>query len=288
MSTGASETAPPPDHAAETIIATVAATLARVPGVAAVALGGSRARGEHHPGSDIDIGIYYEPDLPLDLAALRTLAATLDDRGEVEVTEPGAWGPWINGGAWLRVRGWPVDWLYRDLARWRRALDECLAGRLQRDYAPGHPHGVFNTIYVGELHYARPLYDPRGLLAELKARTMPYPPALKQAVLRNFLWEAGFNFDIGAKALPRNDIAYITGTLYRIVACLTQALFALNERYCINEKGATQAAAGFPICPHGWLDEVTLALAGPEPPADRLARLRLLYDAVVELAETAV
>lgn len=271
------------DAAAESIITTVAATLADVPGVLAVALGGSRARGEHHPGSDIDIGIYYEPEQPPDLAALRALAAILDDRGEVDVTEPGAWGPWINGGAWLRVRGVAVDWLYRDLGRVRRALDDVHAGRLVRDYSPGHPHGVFNAGYAAELHHLRPLYDPGGVLADLQARTTPYPPALQQAVLRNFLWEAGFSLETGAKALARDDITYITGALYRTVACLTQTLFALNERYCMNEKGATLAAAGFPICPPGWLEQVHLALAGPEPPMERLARLRRLHTAVVAL-----
>ncbi|RVX41729.1 nucleotidyltransferase-like protein [Nonomuraea polychroma] len=37
----------------------VAARLAGVPGVAAVVLGGSRARGTHRPDSDIDLGLYY-------------------------------------------------------------------------------------------------------------------------------------------------------------------------------------------------------------------------------------
>jgi predicted nucleotidyltransferase len=33
--------------------------LADLPGVVAIVLGGSRARGTHRPGSDWDIGLYY-------------------------------------------------------------------------------------------------------------------------------------------------------------------------------------------------------------------------------------
>jgi predicted nucleotidyltransferase len=69
--------------------------LASVRGVIAVVLGGSRARGTHRPDSDTDLGLFYRGEL--DIAALRALAAELT--GEpVEVTEPGGWGPWVNGG----------------------------------------------------------------------------------------------------------------------------------------------------------------------------------------------
>jgi predicted nucleotidyltransferase len=47
----------------------MAAALAGVPGVAAVTLGGSRARGEQRADSDWDIGVYYRE--PLDVDGLR-------------------------------------------------------------------------------------------------------------------------------------------------------------------------------------------------------------------------
>ncbi|MEU1843426.1 nucleotidyltransferase domain-containing protein [Micromonospora sediminicola] len=60
--------------------------LCAVDGVVAVALGGSRARGDHRPDSDWDLGLYYrgEPDL----AALRAVAASVAD-GPVDLTAPG-------------------------------------------------------------------------------------------------------------------------------------------------------------------------------------------------------
>lgn len=47
----------------EQFAAMVAERAARIPGVLAVTLGGSRAQGRHHPGSDFDFGLYYRGHL---------------------------------------------------------------------------------------------------------------------------------------------------------------------------------------------------------------------------------
>ncbi|WP_339323510.1 nucleotidyltransferase domain-containing protein [Paenibacillus sp. FSL W8-0194] len=46
---------------AQAIISNIVEVLKQVDGMQALVLGGSRAKGTHHPGSDIDIGIYYNP-----------------------------------------------------------------------------------------------------------------------------------------------------------------------------------------------------------------------------------
>lgn len=67
----------------------LAARLTEVTGVVGVLLGGSRARGDHTPESDVDLGVYYRA--PLDVAALGYLARQVVGP-EAQVTEPGAWG----------------------------------------------------------------------------------------------------------------------------------------------------------------------------------------------------
>ena len=57
-----------------------AARLQEIEGVEAVVLGGSLARGEGHPDSDVDLGIYYRPEHLSSVEALRELAGELDDR----------------------------------------------------------------------------------------------------------------------------------------------------------------------------------------------------------------
>jgi predicted nucleotidyltransferase len=165
----------------------IAERLADVEGVEAVVLGGSWARGEAHPDSDVDLGIYYRPERRPSLAALRELARELDDRHVPDlVTDFGEWGPWIDGGGWLRIEGRRVDWLYRDLDLVSREISECHVGRTSSHYQPGHPHGFHTHIYAGEVHHCRVLRDVRGKLASLKALVADYPAALKRSLTRGF------------------------------------------------------------------------------------------------------
>jgi predicted nucleotidyltransferase len=266
----------------------VAERLGAIKGIVAVALGGSWARGEAHPDSDIDFGLYYEPERPPSVEALRGLAQELDDRHLPDlVTDFGEWGPWINGGAWLQIEGRRVDWLYQDLGRVKQVLEDCRAGRITCDYQPGHPHGFHNYIYMGEIFYAKPLHDPKGILRELKALTVPYPPELKRAIIEKHLWEAGFALGTARKPAERGDVFYVAGCLFRCAACLAQALFALNERYFINEKGAVQAVDSFALCPEGFGETVAYVLARPGGSAAQLntsiVRLEMLLRAVREL-----
>ena len=61
------------------IIDHITTQLQDVPGIAGIVLGGSRARGNNRPDSDIDIGIYYDEAAGFDLHALNNIAADLDD-----------------------------------------------------------------------------------------------------------------------------------------------------------------------------------------------------------------
>ena len=222
------------------------------------------ARDEAHPDSDVDLGIYYHPDRPPSTDELRRLAGGLDDRHLPDlVTDFGEWGPWINGGGWLRVKGRPVDWLYRDLDLVSRTIEECRAGRATCHYQPGHPHGFHDHIYAGEVHYCRPLYDPLGRLAELKARVSEYPLLLKRALVKRFLWEADFSLYTCRKPAERGEVFYVSGCLFRCAACLVQVLFALNEHYFVNEKGSVKTAGSFALCPDGFEETVSDMLAEP-------------------------
>lgn len=263
----------------------VAERLAEIEGVEAVVLGGSRARGEQNPDSDVDIGIYYRPERPFPVDALRRLARELDDRHLPDlVTGPGEWGPWINGGGWLRIEGHPVDWLYRDLRRVTRTIEECQTGYPTCHYQPGHPHGFHSHIYAGEVHHCEVLYDPEGGLADLKALTTVYSLPLKRALVGRFLWEAGFALDTSRKSAERGETFYVSGCLFRCAACLVQVLFALNERYFVNEKGSVRAVDSFAVRPDGFVETVSSVLAQPGDGSPRLTasveRLRELVEAV--------
>lgn len=252
--------------------------LQSIQGIAAIALGGSRARGNYTQKSDVDLGIYYLPETPLDLIALNHLASELDDGHRANlITSIGAWGRWINGGGWLRIEGVPVDFLYRDLAQVSRVIDDCQAGQLTIDYQPGHPHGFVSSIYMSEVAVCLSLHDPHSLLGGLKAKTKPYPIQLKQATVDTFAWEISFSLLIARKAVTRADAAYAAGCCFRSVACMNQVLFALNEEYLLNEKGAVAVANCFALCPQNYRERVESAFAFLE------ADSKLIMDAIATL-----
>jgi predicted nucleotidyltransferase len=244
--------------------ADVAARLVAIAGVRAVVLGGSRARGDAAPDSDVDLGLYYDPASPPSRDALNTLARELDDRRPIDaVTGYGEWGPWINGGAWLTIDGTRVDWLFKDLARIRRVVAECRAGRPEVAYQLGHPHAFVSAIYLGEIDCCVPLADPDGLMPELKALVRPYPALLRDTLVQRFLFEADFSLDGGEKGAARGDVVYVAGCVYRTIAALVQVLYAVNERYCTNEKGALRAVAGFAHVPDAFAETAARLLGAP-------------------------
>jgi len=270
------------------LAARVAARLGHIDGVTAVVLGGSQARGDADAYSDIDLGIYYRPARRPALAALRRLAEELDDRHPPDaVTDFGAWGPWINGGAWLVIEGRRVDWLFSDLDLVERTIADCQAGRPACDYQIGHPHAFHGHMVLAQVHYGRALHDPDSVIAALKARVAQYPPLLRRALVDGFLFEAGFALEGARKSVARGDVFHVAGAFFRAVACLVQVLFAQNERYFLNEKGAGGAVAGFALCPPGFADTVAAVLGRPgDDPAAlaaSLARLEELVDAVRDL-----
>ena len=271
------------------VTAAVARRVGAVEGVAAVVLGGSRARGDADEASDVDLGIFYDPARPLDLARLRALATELDDRHAPDLlTDLGGWGPWINGGGWLTIEAVRVDWLYRDLAKVSRVFDECEAGRPTVHYQPGYPHGFHSHIYLADAHFGRTLVDHDGVFAALKARTASYPSRMREALLRQHVWEAGFMLENAWKPAGRGDTAFVAGCLYRCAACLLQALFALNRRYFPHEKRAVEIAAGFTHAPPRFAETVTEVLAAPGASAPALTaqvgRMAALVEATRALA----
>ena len=234
------------------IIEDMAGRLTKVPGVVGVMLGGSRARGEHRPDSDWDLGVYYRGEL--DLAALGALAGP-----DVEVAAPGDWGPWVNGGAWLRVEGVAVDWILRDLDRVEQVWAECREGRYEIGVQTGHPLGFWSPCYVGEVALGQVLADPTGELTGLRRRAAVYPEPLREA-LKARVGEAEFLVGVAAKGAARADTLYVALCLARAVGVLVQALFAENRRWCLNEKGALAVAETLPGAPRAFGPRVSALL----------------------------
>lgn len=236
----------------ESIIQEVTEKLSSLPFVEAVVLGGSRARGNHLPDSDIDIGIYYDPE-SFDLDALNPLATALDDGHRSNlVVPPGAWGEWVNGGGWLIIKGYHVDLILRDMKRVEKIMDETGQGIVTANYQTGHPHGYISAMYRGELAISQILYAKSNRFVKLKKQAEIYPDALKESMIRFFLFEAGFSLEFARANAKTGDKYYVAGQIFRAVSCLNQVLFALNRQYCINEKKAVELVETFEYKPQNY------------------------------------
>lgn len=262
------------------------AALSQVAGIDAIVLGGSRARGTHTAASDVDIGLYYDKDT-LDVQALDLAAARLDDaHREGLIAPPGGWGNWVDGGGWLTVDGVATDLILRDMARVRQAVTDCGEGRVTVHYQAGHPHAFLNAMYMGEVAVCRILWNPDGKMRALQAEAAAYPPALRDAMVGRFAFEASFSQQLAAKYADTGDPYYVTAHIVRAVSALNQVLFALNGEYCLNEKRAVRMIDGFAVRVDGYGDRVAsiFALAGLDS-TNACAQLGMLVGAVTALAE---
>jgi len=261
------------------------ARLRDVEGVRAVVLGGSHARGRARPDSDLDVGIYYDDGDGLDVSAIRALAREISPSGADSVTDLWAWGPWVNGGAWLTIDDQAVDLLYRSLDQQESTIEAAEHGDYELHFGQQPPFGFFSPTLLGELEIARVLHDPQDRIAPLKERVATYPEALRTRVVGDFLWSAEFALHTFARKAAANGDAYlVTSTLARAAHALSLALFALNRRYLVNDKTALEEIDGFAIRPEGFGSRVRSVLAATGDSAERLGESVSALEGVLEEA----
>src|SRR5579862_759819 len=274
------------------ILTQVVARVSKIDGVAAIVLGGSRARGTADERSDIDLGIYYDGAHPFSTTALGAAARDLDDRhGDGLVTSFEEWGPAVNGGGWLEIRDHHVDFLYREIGAVRGAIEDFVAGRPRSVYQLGHPLGFHMQIYAGEVHVCRPLYAATGAIDDLKSMVREYPEKFRDAAVTKHLFDAEFEISIAAKPAERADVMYVAGCLFRAAGLMTMVLYALNRRFFLNEKGAFAESRRFALKPARFHDTVERVLgsvgATPAELSASVASFQNLAADLRRLAESA-
>lgn len=153
----------------------VARRLARLDGVEAVALGGSRAAATADDRSDIDLYIYAQGEPPV-----AERAAAITELGTAGVVEVGN-RTFEAGDEWKdATSGIAVDVMYRDPA-W---IEDRLAAVLDRHEASLG----YSTCLWFNVRTSTPLVDPSGWLAALRRRAaVDYPEPLRRAIVAHNL-----------------------------------------------------------------------------------------------------
>jgi hypothetical protein len=259
----------------------IVADLSEVDGMVAVVLGGSWASGRQRPDSDVDLGLYYRADHPLDVEGVRTIAQRYNDIPEPVVTDLGIWGQWVNGGSWLTIKGQRLDFIYRDLDFMTSTIDDVLAatGRSRSDFWQSAPYGFHPQIYCAEARCMYPLWDPEGIVATLREKVAVYPDIVKRRAVSGWLWGAQFTA-ANAKYAPERGEAYlVAGYLTRAATEMIQALYALNETFFTNDKHVYRDIAEFKLAPRDFMARVDALMGGDNSPGD----LRRRIDAAQQL-----
>ena len=272
------------------LVSSLSKRLEEIRGVKAVVLAGSHARGRAHPGSDIDLGIFYSEAAPFPIQSLRELAEEVNDTPGPVVTDFYGWGPWVNGGAWLTIGEQRVDFLYRNFEQVERVIAELEAGRYEVHYLQQPPFGFFSGTYLGEIAVCIPLFDPEGRLKALKRRAANYPEALRRAVVQDYLFMAEFTLTAFApKFAMRSDTYGTAACLTRAVNEMVMALFALNRKYPINDKTVLAEVAEFEHAPREFAPRVQKTLAHLETSSAELVEaiesIAQLLRETVEMSE---
>ncbi|WP_067667426.1 nucleotidyltransferase family protein [Nocardia miyunensis] len=206
----------------ETFLNTTADTLYELPGVTAVALGGSRAQGTARPDSDWDLAIYYRGRFtPADLAAVGWPG---------QVSELGEWGGGVfNGGAWLTIDDRRVDVHYRDLDVVDAQLRAAEAGRFRIEPLAFHLAGIPTYLVVAELAINHVL---RGTLPH-----PAYPEALRRKAPHVWTAHADLTLDYAAANHARyGRLTPCAGQIATAASCFAHAILAARGEWITNEK----------------------------------------------------
>jgi hypothetical protein len=264
-------------------------SLSKVPHMLAIVLGGSYASGTQHAGSDLDVGLYYNESHPFSVEVIKEIANDISSPGSPPtVTGFYEWGAWVNGGAWIKTKAGKVDFLYRNLDQVKKTIQEADQGIVHHDYDQQPTHGFYSVGYLAETRICIPLYDPDFRISELKRQVEIYPARLKERIIVDSLWSAEFTLKFAKGFAEKADIYNTVGCLTRTAGQLTQALFALNDKYFLSDKKVMETISSFKILPKDYAKTLLGILACPGATRAELintvARLAGIWQRVTELA----
>ncbi len=154
------------------LINKIVGELTSVKEIKAVVLGGSYATGLNRSDSDIDFGLYYEKQHPLDINKLSQVIEKLGAKKTSIICTIGEWGRWMNGGTWLKIGNQRVDFIYREIGFVNQTIDECLQGKYHTDYYQQPAFGFYSYIYNAETKYCKTLYDPSQIVSFMKQKVI--------------------------------------------------------------------------------------------------------------------
>lgn len=199
---------------------TLGDALMRLPGIRAVAIGGSRASGMADAASDTDMYAFFEGAPPQREARARLLA-DIADSGFIASSD--AFGPEDH----LSIGHRDVEVVYLDLSELRHQVDIASTTGLMSD--------GFTTCFLYTVATCVTV-DDDGSLRDLKERVSTYPAATRRRILIESPELLATFLSQMTMAYQRGDYEMVAHRRASIQATYFNMLFALNHRYHPGEK----------------------------------------------------
>ena len=270
----------------QSILHDITNDLKNIDNIKAIVLGGSYATGMATDTSDLDIGVYYFEEEPFDIDAIKLIARKYANVDQPTVTGFYEWGPWVNGGAWIKTVNGKVDILYKNIDQITSTIENAKKGVWENHFEQQPPYGFSSLIFLAETQYCIPLYDPLGLIQTLKSKVQSYPEILKQTVIQQSLWSAEFTIWHADTFAQKGDVYNTMGCLTRAVKNIVTTLFSINGLYPIGDKRAIEIIEQTKIKPTHLTEKIDSILCADKNLLPKnVALLQALFKETVELAE---
>ena len=199
--------------------------LSRCDEVEAILLAGSKASQTDDAGSDYDIYVYVNREVPVE-----TRKGIMDKYCSYMELNNQYWETEDDG---VLMDGTPIEFIYRSF--------DWLEGKLERVLFR-HDVGIgYTTCLWSNLLNSKILYDPAGRASALQEKfRIPYPVELKRNIIRKnypLLMQKmpAYYFQI-KKALQRDDFISVNHRIAEFLASYFDILFAINEYPHPGEK----------------------------------------------------
>ena len=202
----------------EAILQRIVTAIADLPGIAAIALGGSTAAGLADDSSDFDLYVYYHQ--PLAAAADRAVRLRpLADEGTLEVDIP-TFGLEDH----LHVQHKLIELVYLDLDR--------LNAEVTQAYGAGMSSEGYTTALLYILVRSPVLHDATGEVMELRERLRAgYPEPTRARLLREHPELLRYYLELLRISQQREDLLFVQHMRYNLHMIFFNLLFALNRLY---------------------------------------------------------
>lgn len=153
-----------------------------------LALAGAHAKGVADENSDIDIFMFVD-----DTKSFEERKCIIE-----QVADPGT-TPWISpsfetypwGGSMdFYFQGTPVETTVRTFSQMEKRIQESLEGKFEIIPATWTSNGYYTFIYLCELSFIKPIWDPKDILKSYQKQVEVYPQKLKKAIIECFMERA--------------------------------------------------------------------------------------------------